>query len=209
MNDAPTEGSGDGSDDATRDRAGTPTGDPARDRRQTETETNRDRSTTLRDIDAMTDTPNETETAPTTASTNHPETDGGAATDGGTAEDDPEPAEEGRSRLSRLSSDDLRGLLDRVGLAALVLLALIAGWSFYSQTGRAIRTWLDPAYQPIALAVFNLAVLFVALAGVTHQLHRIRVGDDEDPEPSRESPDPSREDSDPSRTAESRASEDR
>lgn len=81
------------------------------------------------------------------------------------------------SRFNRLSTDRLRGLLDRVGLAALVLLALIAGWSFYSQSGRAIRTWLDPAYQPIALAVFNLAVLLVALAGVAHQLHRIRASE--------------------------------
>ena len=174
------------------------------DRRSTDADTPPNRTADPRDAyttdspntDAMTHTPNETETAstttaPTTASTTHPAT----ATDGGTAEDDPEPAEEGRSRLSRLSSDDLRGLLDRVGLAALVLLALIAGWSFYSQTGRAIRTWLDPAYQPIALAAFNLAVLFVALAGVTHQLHRIRVGDGTD--------------TDTSRPAEPRTSEDR
>ena len=42
------------------------------------------------------------------------------------------------------------------------------------EAGRAIRTWLDPAYQPIALAAFNLAVLLVALAGVAHQLYRIR-----------------------------------
>ncbi|RLM67892.1 hypothetical protein DVK05_08665 [Halorubrum sp. Atlit-8R] len=73
-----------------------------------------------------------------------------------------------------LSTDGLRGLLDRVGLAALSLLAVVAGWGFYSQSGEAIRTWLDPAYEPIALAVFNLAVLFVALAGVAHQLRRIR-----------------------------------
>jgi hypothetical protein len=76
--------------------------------------------------------------------------------------------------FDRLSTDDLRGLLDRVGLAALSLLAVIAGWGFYSQSGNAIRTWFDPAYQSVALAVFNLAVLLVALAGVTHQLRRIR-----------------------------------
>ena len=80
----------------------------------------------------------------------------------------------GDGRLGRLSTDDLRGYIDRIGLAALILLALIAGWIFYSQAGRAIRTWLDPAYQPIALAAFNLAVLLVALAGVAHQLYRIR-----------------------------------
>ena len=165
----------DGSDDVARGPPDTPTGESAHDRRPAET--NRDRSTTPRDIDAMTDTPNETEAASTT----HPAT----ATDGGTPEGDPDTAEESRSRLSRLSSDDLRGLLDRIGLAAMVFLALIAGWSFYSQTGRAIRTWLDPAYQPIALAAFNLAVLLVALAGVTHQLYRIRVDDGGEPDPPR------------------------
>lgn len=77
-------------------------------------------------------------------------------------------------RLDRLSTERLRGLLDRVALAALVVLALIAGWSFYGHAGAAIRTWIDPSYQPIALAAFNLAVLLVALAGVTHQLARIR-----------------------------------
>jgi len=81
---------------------------------------------------------------------------------------------DGAGWFDPLSTDDLRGLIDRIGLAALLLLALIAGWSFYSQAGRALRTWLDPAYQPIALAAFNLAVLLVALAGVAHQLYRIR-----------------------------------
>ncbi|OYR58073.1 hypothetical protein [Halorubrum halodurans] len=149
-----------------------------------------------RHTDAMTDTQDETATDPRTtgsgtAPTTDPTVEPSAATDGGTAGgkpnegDDAEPGEADGSRFSRLSSDDLRGLLDRIGLAALVLLALIAGWSFYGQTGRAIRTWLDPAYQPIALAAFNLAVLFVALAGVAHQLRRIRAGDDADPEPSR------------------------
>ena len=87
----------------------------------------------------------------------------------GTASDDPDS-----SGTDRLSASGLRGLLDRVGLAALSLLAVVAGWGFYSQSGNAIRTWLDPAYQPVALAVFNLAVLLVALAGVAHQLRRIR-----------------------------------
>ncbi|SNR47829.1 hypothetical protein SAMN06266787_102472 [Halorubrum ezzemoulense] len=83
-----------------------------------------------------------------------------------------EPA--GSGGFGRLSTDDLRGLLDRVGLAVLSLLAVVAGWGFYSQSGNAIRTWFDPAYQSVALAVFNLAVLLVALAGVAHQLRRIR-----------------------------------
>jgi hypothetical protein len=103
-------------------------------------------------------------------------TDSGNAS-GGTGGDASGDADGSDGRFGRLSTDDLRGLIDRIGLAALVLLALIAGWGFYSQAGRAIRTWLDPAYQPIALAAFNLAVLLVALAGVAHQLRRIRAAE--------------------------------
>ena len=85
---------------------------------------------------------------------------------------DDEAAGDGTFR--RLSAGDARGLLDRVGLGALVLLALVAGWSVYDQTGAAIRLWVDPAFQPVVLAAFNLAILLVALAGITHQLVRIR-----------------------------------
>ncbi|WP_394348280.1 hypothetical protein [Halorubrum sp. SD626R] len=87
------------------------------------------------------------------------------------------PDSSDESGLDRLGTDRLRAILDRVGLAALVLLALVAGWSFYGQAGTAIRTWLDPAYQPIALAAFNLAVLLVAVAGIVHQLARIRASE--------------------------------
>ncbi|WP_435097274.1 hypothetical protein [Halorubrum sp. N11] len=113
----------------------------------------------MTDIATDTDDATETNHAPRTTD---PASDAGRDTNGSDG------------RFGRLSTDALRGLIDRIGLAALILLALIAGWGFYSQAGRAIRTWLDPAYQPIALAAFNLAVLLVALAGVAHQLYRIR-----------------------------------
>ncbi|MFO8115147.1 MAG: hypothetical protein R6U01_07275 [Halorubrum sp.] len=116
--------------------------------------------------DPMTDIDADTTDEPTA-------TAGSSAEPTGSAEPT-ESAEPTGGRIGRLPTDRLRGILDRVGLAALVLLALVAGWSFYSQTGAAIRTWLDPAYQPIALAAFNLAILLVALAGVAHQLSRIQ-----------------------------------
>ncbi|MES3162030.1 MAG: hypothetical protein PPP55_10765 [Halorubrum sp.] len=133
----------------------------------------------------MTDdtTTNDTMTDGTTTNdeSRRPTTDGGTDTE---ATDD--ESESGSTRFTRLTSEDLRGILDRLALAALAVLALIAGWSFYGHAGTAIRTWLDPAYQPIALAAFNLIVLFVALAGVAHQLYRIRDGGDSgDPEPDR------------------------
>ncbi|EMA66541.1 hypothetical protein C461_10888 [Halorubrum aidingense JCM 13560] len=128
--------------------------------------------------DNPTDTPTETAADnPTNAPTDNPaEADPKpeSTATGSRAPSDSDRSDQSTARFDRFSTPYLRGLLDRVGLAALVLLALIAGWSFYSQTGTAIRTWLDPAYQPIALAAFNLAVLLVALAGVAHQLSRIR-----------------------------------
>ncbi|GAA0530220.1 hypothetical protein ABNG02_02470 [Halorubrum ejinorense] len=96
------------------------------------------------------------------------------ATAPGRTDTDEEREAADSSGVTRLSTDRLRGLLDRVGLAALSLLAVVAGWGFYSQSGNAIRIWFDSAYQSAALAVFNLAVLLVALAGVAHQLRRIR-----------------------------------
>ena len=78
------------------------------------------------------------------------------------------------SRFDKLTAAEIRALLDRILLGALVVLALIAGWSAYGHVGTAIRTWLDPAYQPIMLAAFNFAVLLVALAGAVHQLRKLR-----------------------------------
>lgn len=119
---------------------------------------------------AMTDTtPNESDDDRTAS------LGGTSPTPGGTDTSQQDTADE--SGLDRLETDRLRAILDRVGLAALVLLALVAGWSFYGQAGTAIRTWLDPAYQPLALAAFNFAVLLVAIAGIVHQLARIRASE--------------------------------
>ncbi|MFD1570976.1 hypothetical protein [Halorubrum laminariae] len=125
----------------------------------------------------MTDTPTPTDTTPNESDDSLAKSarpDGAGRGPRGT---DTERDSEDGSRLDRLGTDRLRAILDRVGLAALVLLALVAGWSFYGQTGTAIRTWLDPAYQPLALAAFNLAVLLVAVAGIVHQLARIRASE--------------------------------
>ena len=113
--------------------------------------------------------------------------DDATAVDDASAQDDVMPTDDGPTgdeiagggpsddgTLGRLSAGDARGLLDRVGLGALVLLALVAGWSVYDQAGEAVRLWVDPAFQPVVLAAFNLAILLVALAGITHQLVRIR-----------------------------------
>jgi len=67
----------------------------------------------------------------------------------------------------------LRQLLEYALLATFVLVALFAALGFYSQVGRAIEIWVADAYQPIAKATVNLALLLIAVAGVSHQLARL------------------------------------
>lgn len=67
----------------------------------------------------------------------------------------------------------LRQLLEYALLATFVIVALFAALSFYSQVGRAIEIWVADAYQPIAKATVNLALLLIAVAGVSHQLARL------------------------------------
>jgi len=111
-----------------------------------------------KDVDPNTDTGKTTDT-------HHPDTE---------SMREPTDEAESETQTSRLNVSDVRGVLDRAGLAALVVLALIAGWSVYSQIGEVVRLWVAPAYQPLVLAAVNFAVVLVALAGITHQLRRIR-----------------------------------
>lgn len=75
----------------------------------------------------------------------------------------------------------LRQLLEYALLATFVLVALFAALGFYSQIGRAIEIWVADPYQPIAKATVNLALLLIAVAGVSHQLARLAgQGSDDD-----------------------------
>ena len=62
---------------------------------------------------------------------------------------------------------DVRRLVAWAGLGLLTLLALVALAGFYSSVGTIIDLWIEPRHQPIMRAAFNLAVLLVALAGVS------------------------------------------
>lgn len=110
----------------------------------------------------MTDTPDvDTTASPTT------DPDGRSATDPHErSATDPDQEEGGRRRR-------LKDLLDKAALGAFVFVALVTAIGFYRYTGATVRTWVDPAYQPIVLAAFNLALLFVAIAGASVQLRRL------------------------------------
>ena len=148
-------------------------------------DTDRDDAAAIDDPTTPADTTT-TDTAPadtTTADTASADTTPTDATPADTATTDTASVDDGPTNdnetindgtIGRLSAGGTRGLLDRVGLGALVVFALVAGWSVYDQTREAIRLWVDPAFQPAVLAAFNLAVLLVALAGISHQLVRIR-----------------------------------
>lgn len=69
---------------------------------------------------------------------------------------------------------DLRSLLDRAALAALVLLALIAGLRFYLAASATIDQWIVREYRSLFHATFNLALLLLAGYGISVQVRRMR-----------------------------------
>jgi len=60
-----------------------------------------------------------------------------------------------------------------LALAALVVLALVAGIQLYGAVSRTIDQWVVGEYRSLFHAAFNLAVLLVAGAGVSLQLRRV------------------------------------
>ncbi|WP_277553437.1 hypothetical protein [Halobaculum limi] len=70
-------------------------------------------------------------------------------------------------------SGDLTRYVNYVALAALVVLALVAGLQFYTAVGQTINEWVVREYRPLFRAAFNLAVLLVAFAGISWQIRRV------------------------------------
>lgn len=58
-------------------------------------------------------------------------------------------------------------------LALLVLFALVAAVSLYTNINRIIQVWVTREYQPVFSAAFNLLVLLLAGAGISLLLRRI------------------------------------
>ncbi|MFC7098262.1 hypothetical protein [Halobaculum marinum] len=70
-------------------------------------------------------------------------------------------------------SGDVARYVNYVVLAALVLLALVAGVQFYTGVSRTISQWVTYEYRSIVQAAFNLAVLLIAASGISLQIRRI------------------------------------
>ncbi|MDF9744460.1 hypothetical protein [Natrinema salsiterrestre] len=64
-------------------------------------------------------------------------------------------------------SETIRRYLAWGGLGVCSLLAVFALIRFYGSVGATIDLWVDPKYQPVIRAAFNLAVLLTSLIGVS------------------------------------------
>ncbi|MFC7136553.1 hypothetical protein [Halobaculum litoreum] len=79
----------------------------------------------------------------------------------------------GEEEAGGLVSGDVSRYVNYVLLAALLLLALVAGVQFYTAVSRTITRWVTDDYRSLVTAAFNLAVLLVAAAGVSRQIRRL------------------------------------
>lgn len=75
---------------------------------------------------------------------------------------------------ARIGGRDISTLLNRIALAALVLLALVAGLRFYLAASTTIDRWLVHEYRSLFHAAFNLALLLLAGYGISVQVRRLR-----------------------------------
>ncbi|MWV40446.1 hypothetical protein [Natrialba sp. INN-245] len=75
---------------------------------------------------------------------------------------DPEP-----SNRSRLRPGNVRRFLAWGALVVCSLLAVYALFRFYGSVTATIDLWVEPRYQPLIHAAFNLVVLLGSLVGIS------------------------------------------
>jgi hypothetical protein len=73
-----------------------------------------------------------------------------------------------------VGSERFRRWVNYLVLAALALLALVAGVRFYGATSTTINRFVASEFQSLFQAAFNLALVLLAAAGVSLQLRRLR-----------------------------------
>lgn len=123
--------------------------------------------------------PDDTDTNHTTTETERPTSpDGGNPTAEETVDADAGESAGSSQQSSHAENSVLGGRFRRwvnyLVLAALAFLALVAGVRFYAAVGTMINRFVVREFRPIFHATFNLALLFLAGAGVTIQLRRMR-----------------------------------
>ena len=70
--------------------------------------------------------------------------------------------------------DEARRYLMWTAVALLALLAVVATFRVYTNASTAIARFVAPDFQPLFQAAFNLAVLLLAVAGITGLLRRLQ-----------------------------------
>lgn len=103
---------------------------------------------------------------PTTGTNSEPDTSANAdpEADGGRTEATPsEPS----------SGTRFRTAVNYLALAGLGLTLLVAGIQFYASVTASIDRFVAREFQPLVRAVFNLALVVLAAAGISIQLRRI------------------------------------
>lgn len=93
----------------------------------------------------------------------------------GSRDDDPSPPQSDASNTDGRDETTARRirLLYWTALGVCALLAVVALSRFYASIEAAIDVWIAAEYQPIASGAFNLAVLLVALVGVSAAIRRL------------------------------------
>ena len=82
--------------------------------------------------------------------------------------DDPKPTDDPIPADRRLpDGSSVRRTLAWAALVVCSLLALYALIQFYASSSAAIELWVEPRYEPLVQAAFNLVVLLCALVGVS------------------------------------------
>jgi uncharacterized membrane protein (DUF106 family) len=84
-----------------------------------------------------------------------------------------DPTDDGRTGLLD-DPDEARRYLMWAAVALLSLLAVVATFRVYTSASTAIARFVAPDFQPLFQAAFNLAVLLLAVAGITGLLRRLQ-----------------------------------
>ncbi|MDZ7700988.1 MAG: hypothetical protein U5J98_02355 [Halobacteriales archaeon] len=88
---------------------------------------------------------------------------------------DDTPADDTANRLLDDPAEAKRYLL-WAAVALLALLAVVATFRVYTSTSQAIGRFVAYEYRALFQAAFNLAVLLLAVAGITSLLRRLQAG---------------------------------
>jgi uncharacterized membrane protein len=84
-----------------------------------------------------------------------------------TTDDRSDPDDEQAATTTPTGDRTIRDYVLKGALALLVLLAVVATFQLYLSVSSVIGTWVDREFRPLFRAAFNLAVLLLAVLGIS------------------------------------------